>query len=378
MLLEKMDFSELKQLVEINSYTKNKAGVDQVATIFGQWMKAIGFEEQVFERKTIGNHYLYKSARTMGTKVLLLGHFDTVFPPGTFEQFKEDENWIYGPGVCDMKGGNYVALSALRNINTQCGQIANIDVLMVSDEETGSDDSKWLTKELAPEYDVCLVFEAAGPEDNVVIARKGVATYDVEIIGKAAHAGNKYAEGIDANLAAAHMVIAFSKLTQTHRGTTVNAGKISGGIGANTISPKASIKVEARFTDSDEKQRVLEGIEEIVNAPKVKGVHVKLSGGLQRDVMQTNEVQVQLVQQLEKVTGTSFKLERRGGVSDANVVAGAGVATLDGFGPYGDGDHTIHERACKNSFKRRIALVSKILSFYNGVSKETLPEQSVA
>lgn len=374
----KMDFSELAELISINSYSKNKAGIDRVASLYGGWMDKIGFEDKVYQRKEIGNHHLYTSLKVAGPKVLLLGHFDTVFPPGTFEQFSEDEHWVYGPGVCDMKGGNYVALCALRQIKQRFGTIANIDVLMVSDEETGSDDSKPLTQQLASNYDLCLVFEAAGPEDDIVVARKGVATFDIDLTGKAAHAGNCYIEGIDANLAAAHMVIALSKLTNLHRGTTVNAGKMSGGIGANTISPHAAIKVEARFTDSEEKIRLLEGIEEVVNAPKVKGIQVTMSGGVQRDVMQTSELQVHLIQQLEKIVGHPFKIERRGGVSDANLVASMGVPTLDGFGPFGDGDHTMHERACKKSFVERIALVSKILSFYNGIKHSTEVDQEVA
>ena len=117
-------------------------------------------------------------------------------------------------------------------------------------------------------------------------------------------------------------------------------------------------------------------IEEVANAPKVKGVNVTLSGGLQRDVMQTSKEQVALIQTFEAITEHSFKLERRGGVSDANVVSSVGTPTLDGFGPYGDGDHTVNERACKKSFINRIALVSKILHAYNGV--QNMPESHVA
>ncbi|WP_448546602.1 M20 family metallopeptidase [Thalassotalea fusca] len=370
------DFSQLAQLVNINSYTKNKVGVDAVASLYSQWMKELGFAVNRYKRAEIGDHLHFISSKQVGKKVLLLGHFDTVFPPQTFEGFSEDEGWIYGPGVCDMKGGNMVALEALRNVHQQHGEIANIDVLMVSDEETGSDDSKALTAQLARDYDLCLVFEAAGPAQEIVIARKGIATFTILIEGKAAHAGNHYQDGINANLAAAHMVISLTSLTDLSRGSTVNAGKIAGGIGANTISPRAEIKVEARFTGSQEKQRILDGIEEIANAPKVKGVRVSLTGGVQRDVMQTTEQQVSLIQTFEAITEESFKLERRGGVSDANVVSAIGIPTLDGFGPFGDGDHTENERACKKSYLSRIALVSKILNAYNGVQK--LPESDVA
>ncbi len=356
------DFSELKSIIEINSYTKNKAGVDKINGIYTDWMLTIGFDATVYERSEIGNHVLYTTPKSEGKKILLLGHQDTVFPPGSFEHFREDEEWIYGPGVCDMKGGNYIALQALRNVKRQFGQIKNIDVLMVSDEETGSDDSKALTRELAQQYDVCLVFEAAGPNHDVVIARKGIATYHINFEGKAAHAGNHYKEGCDANLAAAKMLVELTNLTDLDKGTSVNAGKIKGGIGANTISPHANLVVEARFAQSEERDRILQAFREISAHPKVNGVTATLAGGLQRDVMQPSQEQDRLIDEIQNILRQELVLERRGGVSDANVTSAAGLATLDGWGPFGDGDHTVHERALKSSFVRREAEVTKILS----------------
>ena len=356
-----IDFTELAQLINQNSYTKNKAGIDADAEVFNAWMADIGFEIQTFEREHLGNHVHYKSPKTHGKRILLLGHFDTVFPPNTFEGFTEDSEWIYGPGVCDMKGGNYVALQALRNVKQRHGKITNIDMLIVSDEETGSDDSKALTKELATQYDACFVFEAAGKNDDVVISRKGIATFTIIFEGKGAHAGNHYTDGINANLSAAHMLLDLTALTDIDKGTTVNVGKMKGGIGANTISPHAELVVEARFTNPSERDRVIAGIDTIIQSPKVNGIKVKASGGLQRDVMQSTPEQALLIKQIETITGQSLVLERRGGVSDANVVAGLGVPTLDGFGPFGDGDHTVHERAEKASFTRRIDLMTNIL-----------------
>ncbi|GLX79768.1 peptidase M20 [Thalassotalea insulae] len=362
------DFAELAQLVNVNSYTKNKAGVDKVASIYSTWMKELGYQVDCHRREHIGDHILYRAPTTSGEKVLLLGHFDTVFPPNTFTTFREDNEWVYGPGVCDMKGGNYVALQALRYVKHTQGYINNIDVLMVSDEETGSDDSKHLTAEIAKNYDLCLVFEAAGPQDEIVVARKGVATYHIDITGKASHAGNHYQDGVNANLAAAHMIIELTTLTRIGFGTTVNVGKIKGGIGANTISPSASLSVEARFTNNSEKERVLAEIERIASTAYVNGVKSTFSGGLQRDVMQVNNKQIALIQQFEEIIGYPFKVEKRGGVSDANVVSGLGIPTLDGFGPFGDGDHTVNERANKKSFYKRIEDVGKILCAYNGLA----------
>lgn len=355
------DFTELKSIIEVNSYTGNKSGVDKINDMYNVWMQELGFEITVHKREDIGDHVHYTSEKTDGFKLLLLGHQDTVFPPDTFEKFREDDEWIYGPGVCDMKGGNYIAVKALRNIKEKYGKIQNIDVLMVSDEETGSDDSKALTKELVVNYDACLVFEAAGKDHDVVIARKGIATWHIKLEGKAAHAGNHYTDGCNANLAAAQMLIDLTKLTDIEKGTTVNVGKIKGGIGANTISPEATLIVEARFTQSEERDRVLPAFEKIASKSTVEGVKTSFTGGLQRDVWQPFEKQAQLVAQIEEILGDKLVLEKRGGVSDANVVGSMGVPTLDGWGPYGHGDHTIHECALKSSFIRREDEVTKIL-----------------
>jgi len=355
---------DLQKLCSINSYTKNKNGVDKVASQMQEWMEDIGFETITYKREDIGNHQLFKSPKKDGKKILFLGHNDTVFAPDTFETFTSDDTWVYGPGVCDMKGGNIVALESLREIYKQNGSIYNIDFLLVSDEETGSDDSKELTLKLATDYDYCFVYEAAGANMEVVTARKGVGTYTIKIQGKAAHAGTSYTKGINANLEASYKLQELTKLTNLELGTTVNVGKISGGIGANTISPSCEMLLEIRFKTIKEKNRLLDALNTITNTSYIKGTHSTLNGLIQRDVMQENQDQLKLINKLEDITNTKILTEQRGGVSDANHVASCGVITLDGFGPYGDGDHTIKEKALKESFEKRIDMMSKILFYF--------------
>jgi len=357
-------FKDLETIINVNSYTKNKAGVDRISTYMTNWFKALGFENICYKRETIGDHNLYISPKKEGIKILLLGHNDTVFPQGKFEHYSEDAEWIYGPGVCDMKGGNMVALQALRNLYKKNGKIENIDFLLVSDEETGSDDSKMLSSKLAKDYDVCFVFEAAGEKLEVVTGRKGVGTFTINIEGKASHAGVRYAEGINANLEAAYKLVELTKLTNLDIGTTVNVGKVSGGIGANTISPTAELLLELRYTQNSERNRLLKALEDITNTSYVKGTKATLSGLIQRDVMEPNDEQLTLIKQIEKLSGTMLPTEQRGGVSDANIIASQGVTTLDGFGPFGDGDHTVNERALKSSFEQRIVLMTKILTHH--------------
>jgi glutamate carboxypeptidase len=357
--------NDLKSIVEINSYTKNKAGVDKVGLIFDKWLEDLGFISDIHERGDIGNHRHYKSPHAKsGKKLLLLGHLDTVFPPDKFENFTEDEEWIYGPGVCDMKGGNIVAIEALRELKKDGIEIQNIDLLFVSDEETGSDDSKYLTAKLAKNYDYCFVYEAAGVDLEVVTGRKGVGTFFIDIEGKAAHAGNNYSDGCDANLELSYKLQELVKLTDLSKGTTLNVGKIEGGIGANTISPHAKITFELRYKTQDERDRVLNAIDKIVEKSFVDGTTSVLSGGIQRDVMQTSLASLELIKSIEKITNCELKSEERGGVSDANIVSSQGVVTLDGFGPFGDGDHTVNERASKSSFVSRIELSKKLFKHF--------------
>ncbi len=362
--MSKLNFNELKQIIEINSWTKNKEGVDKNGEIFAYWLQALDFKLSRYPREEIGDHLHLISSHREGKKLLLLGHLDTVFPPNTFENFIEDEEWIYGPGVCDMKGGNYVALQSLRNAYEKFGDIHNIDFLLVSDEETGSDDSKHLSAKLAKEYDYCMVFEAAGLHDEVVVGRKGVGTFFIDIEGIAAHAGNHYSDGADANLEAAYKLTQLVALTDLEKQTTVNVGKLSGGIGANTISPKAHLTFELRYTNTQERDRVLKAIDEIVVHSHVQGTVSTLSGSIQRDVMQPSPEQKIFIGHINSLCNVTLPTEKRGGVSDANIVSSQGVATLDGWGPYGDGDHTVHERASKKSFEERIKLVSEIFEHF--------------
>ena len=356
---------DLKKVIEINSYTANKKGVDNTGEVFKEWLEALGMECERHKRELIGDHLHFKSPVSGKRKrVLLLGHLDTVFPPGVFEGFREDDEWVYGPGVCDMKGGNVVAVESLREIYNRYGKIEDIDFLLVSDEETGSDDSRSLTAELAKYYDYCFVFEAAGENMEVVVGRKGIGTYGIDIKGRASHAGTSYAKGVDANLEAAVKLQNLVALTDLKKGSTVNVGKIEGGIGANTISPEAKLLLEIRFADHVEKERLLKALDEIVCTSFIEGTSAQLSGGLQRDVMEPDKKQEELVEILGKICREEIAIESRGGVSDANIVASKGVVTLDGWGPYGDGDHTPKERASKSSFEKRIAQMTAILNYH--------------
>lgn len=353
----------LKKLVEINSYTANKNGVDAVGRQCESWLKPLGFRSQPFVRQHVGDHLLLTTPRVDGERILLLGHLDTVFAPGTFDSFCQDDLWVYGPGVCDMKGGLIVAIEALEQVFHRHGTLNNIDFLLVSDEETGSDDSKTLTQQLAPDYHYCFVLEAAGQNMELVTARKGVGTFTLEIGGRKSHSGTAIERGIDANREAADKLLSLYALSDAELGTTVNVGKITGGTGANTVSGASSLLFEIRFASHAEKVRLLTGIEQLVATSVIQGTTLQLSGLIQRDVMEETSQQLHLLRRIGQISGQMLAPEHRGGVSDANLTAQMGVLTLDGFGPLGDGDHTLDERAFISSFSSRIDLLVKVINY---------------
>jgi len=356
---------DLAKIININSYTDNKNGVDKVGNIMSNWLEELGFKTKIYKCQSIGNHLLHVTPKINNIpNILLLGHNDTVFPQGYFEGYSEDEDYIYGPGVCDMKGGNIVALQALRELHKKNGKITNIDFFLVSDEETGSDNSSKITEKIAKDYDYCFVFEAAGKNLELVVARKGVGRYIIDVTGKASHAGTSYKKGINANLEAAYKQIEYAKLIKFDKGTIVNVGKIEGGMGINTVSPKCQMQMEFRFALQDEKNRIIKEVEKITKHSFVDGTSSTAQLLIQRDVMEENTKQLKLIKLFEKLTCTEILTETRGGVSDANIVSGQGTTTLDGFGPFGDGDHTKKERALKSSFEQRIAMMTTILTYF--------------
>ncbi len=355
----------LEEIVLINSHTPNKDGVDKVGFVLSKWFEELNFEKNTYKRELIGDHLHFKSKHKKNhKKLLLLGHIDTVFPKGHFETFREDDVWVYGPGVCDMKGGLVVAIEALKRVYKHYGEIFNIDFLIVSDEETGSDDSNELTKKIAVDYDYCMVFEAAGENLEVVTARKGVGKYIVDIKGKAAHAGTSYKKGIDANLEGALKLQNYTKLSDFDKGTVLNVGMIEGGIGINTVSPYCKLSMEFRFNSFEEKKRILEEIENISRTNFIENTSTKAFCIIQREVMVETKEQLEFLKLLENITNEKFKKEHRGGVSDANIVSNCNVPTIDGFGPFGDGDHTKKERALKSSFEQRINLSHKVFDYF--------------
>lgn len=135
-------------------------------------------------------------------------------------------------------------------------------------------------------------------------------------------------------------------------------------MGINTVSPHCQMEMEFRFNCYKEQERIVNEVERITNTSYIKGTKSYAHGLVQRSVMEETKEQLDLISLIESITKEKILIEHRGGVSDANIVASCGTTTLDGFGPFGDNDHTLNERALKSSFEQRIDMVTKILNYF--------------
>jgi len=276
-----MDFKELEKLINLDACTTDKASVDRNGEVYAKWLQALGFEVERYQREVIGDHLMFRSQRRPGPRLLLLGHIDTCYSAPYSPRFTEDDQWIYGPGVCDMKGGNYVAVCALRNLQQQRGAIANIDFLLVSDAEGGSGDSHSLTAVLAREYDSCLVFGTAGSRHEVVTGRQGVAAYVIRLTGRSLQAGSLYTQHCNASQAAGWMASSLIALTDRDRGSFVSVARVGADEEEKSkASPTVELLLEVRYSSIPERERLLLDLSEVLDSSTLKLVDIEISGGI--------------------------------------------------------------------------------------------------
>jgi len=214
--------------VEINSYTSNVEGVNRVGALLKDAFALPPLALTVIPGGSeFGEHLIWRTAAP-GAPILLVGHHDTVFPPGHFEGWREEGNRATGPGALDMKGGLAVIRTALAALH-DAGLLAKLPVMVVcvSDEEVGSPTSAEHLKSLAAGASCALVFESGRANDMIITRRKGVGAMTVIAHGKAAHAGNNHKDGANAIWALSKFVDAAQSHTNYEKGITVNVGQFS-------------------------------------------------------------------------------------------------------------------------------------------------------
>jgi glutamate carboxypeptidase len=360
---------ELKTLVNVDCGTQTLAGVATVAGIIeALWQQEGWHTEQVDLGDLVGpGVFVTNKPQTTHFDVLLVGHLDTVFAPGTVAErpMSEDDSRLYGPGVSDMKSGLLNILWAMRGLDAADKNRLSIAVAMNPDEETGSVHSHQWIGELAKRSRCVLVCEAARADGSLVKARKGMAGYHLTFSGVAAHAGNDPEKGRSAITALANSVIAINALTDWDRGTTLNVGVIHGGSAANVVADTAVAELDVRFWENDEYDRVNLALNALCEKGFSDGVTTTLTQVNHKPAMATSEATQALMQQVEaagKVEGVTITWQAVGGGSDANHTAALGIPTLDGLGPVGAGFHSPAEWLDKASIEPRIRLLKRVVS----------------
>ena len=352
----------LERWVAINSFTGNLAGCDAMAAELENAFALPGLVARNELGQGAGRHVAFMTPTYLAGKrqALLVGHHDTVFPPGTFEHFRRDTEHVYGPGVLDMKGGLAVVRTALA-VLADSQQLAGRGIAMVSvsDEETGSVDGQRLLTELATDAGAALVFEAGRVADAIVVARKGTGKLRVSVTGRAAHAGNDLSAGINAIWALARFVDRVSNLSAPDGRVTVNVGLMNGGSSANTVPAAAQCDIDLRMVQRTDGEALLAAMQAIADELAAEtGATFLFDGGIKRMPLEVTAASRELARHYgghAERCGLGHSLAAiMGGGSDANTTAVLGVPSIDGLGPRGKGFHTHQEFAEIATFEPKV------------------------
>lgn len=343
---------DLETLVAENSFTDHVEGGNRVGAMLRELFAIPGLTTERIPSPSgkFAEHLAFATAAP-GARTLLVGHLDTVFPPGVFEGYRRDGDLRRGPGVLDMKGGLVVVAWTLRALAAE-GLLEGLplSVIVVADEEVGSPEGRPIIEAHAKNATQALVFEAGRARDAIITQRKGTGGLTVTATGKAAHAGNLHHEGVNAIWALARFVDLAQKLTDYGRGRTVNVGKFTGGQGKNTVPDRAEALLDVRFTSKADGEALVRELHEAAAAAaaSVPGSSVTVSGGVARAPLERTDASTRLAERYgegARTEGLGFELAPLlGGGSDANTTSALGIASIDGLGPRGKGFHTVDEQ----------------------------------
>jgi glutamate carboxypeptidase len=330
--------------------------------------EGLGGHAKFHKAQSFGDHLQVDFPGKAGGKpVMLLGHLDTVYPLGTLSTmpFRIADGRLWGPGAFDMKSGIAFMLHAIEALRQwhEDELPRPVTLLLVSDEEVGSDTSRKITENLAQKSAAVLVLEPSfGAKGAVKTARKGVGEYLLKVKGKAAHAGLDFEKGESAILELARQILQVSKFTNMKRGITLNVGTVQGGTRSNVVPAEASAVLDVRvvrMNDAAVLDRKLRSLKAFNRKCKLE-----LSGGVNRPPLERTSLVAALYEKAKEIAKQlGWKLQEAavGGGSDGNFTAALGVPTLDGLGGVGDGAHATHESVLIAELPRRAALLAELI-----------------
>ena len=352
-------------LVALESPTTDKAAVDRCGAALAARLEAIGGRVTRLPRTDCGDHVLAEFG--CGTsQILLLGHFDTVWPVGQLDRMPliRKDGRLHGPGVFDMKAGIAIAMLATRALLEAGPKLADrIVMLWTTDEEVGSESSRTAIEDEAKRSRAVLVLEPSLPGGAVKTARKGCGSYQLSVRGVAAHAGIEPQKGASAVHELAHQILRINALQDLARGISVNVVQVSGGLRSNVIPDEAHATVDVRVPSAaaaaeiDAAFRALRAVD--------GRTQVAADGGMDRPPLERTDRVARLYEEARRVAhelGDELAEGATGGGSDGNFTAALGVPTLDGLGAVGDGAHALHEHVEIGSLADRAALVAGLIT----------------
>jgi glutamate carboxypeptidase len=349
----------LRRMVAINSHTLNRDGIARLGQFTAQAFAGLGFRAEFIPsvNPAFGSHLVLTRPGTGGKIVGLISHLDTVYPAE--EEARNNFHWrvegdrIYGPGTDDIKGGTvlmHIMLSALSELALETFARTNWVLLLDASEEVESQDFGRLCVERLPGALAALVFEGGrrnGNEFSFVTARKGRASFSIEVEGRGAHAGADHPRGASAIAQLAHTIQRIEALTDPARGLTFNVGTISGGTALNRVPHHAKARAEMRafsveaYRDGLARLRALEGEIAVRSAADGFPCRVRITVEHETPPWPRNAETEKLLKIFAAAgaeLGFTVVPEERGGISDGNWICHA-VPTLDGLGPKGDNSH---------------------------------------
>ncbi len=360
--------SLLTELVELESPTGDRSAHLASLEVLEAELSDVGMRAERVEGREVGDHLVARPERIRVTAPtqLLLGHLDTVWPLGTLATMPVEQTGdrMSGPGTFDMKSGLVQMLFALRCVHELAVSMpAEPVVLINSDEEIGSPESRELIAELAEAAARAFVLEGSyGPDGDLKTARKGVGRFQLRVKGVAAHAGLDPEAGISAVLEISRQIQRIFELNDPARGITVNVGTVDGGLRPNVIAPEATAEIDCRVRTHADARRVTEELENL--DPTTEGIHIQVEGGFGRPPMEPTERNRRLWHDA-RVAAQSIGLDLHeasvGGGSDGNLTS-QHTATLDGLGGVGEGAHAPNEHVRLSKMPERAALLTLLLA----------------
>jgi glutamate carboxypeptidase len=345
-----LDF--VRTLVDIDSGSYDKAGVDAVGAQVLAFLSTHGIPSSVIPDHRFGDAIRAEVNNVAdgagNAPVLLLGHRDTVFPTGeaSLRPFQVVDGVGSGPGCCDMKAGVVINAFVLAALARFSAAPSPVTALFTSDEEIGSPSSKALIMETARSARAVFNSEPGRPGGGVVTGRKGGKFMRIEVIGKAAHAGNNIADGISAIEELARKIVKLHALTDLPNGISCNVGTIGGGQSVNTVAPSATAEVDLRFIHPEEGARAFAAIEAIVAEENVPGTCASLEITGEFAPMVATDASTRLYEHYAacaQALGQPVEPVFAGGCSDAGFAASTGAPTICAVGPIGGRAHTPEE-----------------------------------